>query len=697
MKLDFAKYRGIIVSVALFLLLDASVLMLNFYISFEIAEDAVGVNLAGRQRMLSQRMMKSLLDLDSANSEATREKALIELDNTVGVFDTTLGAFDQGGVTPGADSQEQVLQPVSTADGRAAIASANEIWAPFHQQLRALLASAQNGGPLSQPMLAAAIDYGRANNLELLRLMNVLTVDLENYAASKAKRLRLIQTVGITLAVINFFIIMFHFLRQLQESDEKIAAAQSETREILDTVSEGLFLLDQAQRIGSQYSAELNEIFLRSDIAGSDFDELLSNIVSDKDRHTARSFIKLLFDPRKKQKLIGDLNPLRQVEVHIPQADGSFQNKHLSFAFSRVLRDGEIIHVLVTVQDISRQVKLAQDLEAARQQGEEQLEMLSTIVQSDTTLLNLFLENSVRCFEQINDVLKSPAKTRLQYLEKLRQIYALIHNYKGEAAALNLDSFAQQAHEFEDQLSALQELPKLGGNDFLGLTVYLNKLMTQTEAVQAMMAKVAGLVGPGSANTARASRFEFDHLQHLADKIAQRRDKEVEVVCSGFNDYCLSDELKAQLNSIALQLLRNAVSHGIEPCAVRGQSQKPPRGEIHIRLVGRLDQSLELTVEDDGAGLDRDKIVQVALDKGLINETEAESLDGKAVMALIFHPQLSTQDEVDEDAGRGIGMYAVRRIVNDLGGRITVKSRRGVGTTFRIHLPRALASLPRAA
>ncbi len=688
MKLDYGKYRGIIVSVALFLLLDASVLMMNFYISFEISEDAVGVNLAGRQRMLSQRMMKSLLDIEAAKTEADQQRAAAELASTVALFDTTFNAFSQGGRVKGADGSDVVLAAATSSVSRSALQEAEQIWLPFKQTLKPLLEKPPQPSSLEYAaLLAPAVDYGRGNNLQLLKLMNDLTVDLESVAASKAKRLRLIQTIGITLAVINFFIIMFHFLRQLRESDEKIEAARKETEEILETVNEGLFLLDPDQRIGSQHSAAMSQIFGSDHIAGRNFENLLSGIVADRDLNTASSFIRLLFDPRKKQRLIGDLNPLRQVEVHIPRPDGSYENKHLSFAFSRVEQGGEIRHVLVTVLDITQQVKLADELENARVQGEEQLELLSTIVQSNSELLTLFLKNSFKTFTKINNLLKLPARHHEHYLNKANQIFALVHNYKGEASALELSRFSRQAHEFEERLNDLRSRSELGGNDFLGLAVHLNKLIAQTETIAGLVDKLTGLKINIGEHAPEKVSGRSQHLYQLSKQLAERQGKEIELLCSGFDELELDEALAASINSITVQLLRNAVSHGIETPDARELSQKNRRGEVDVRLLRRLDGSLQLTVEDDGAGLDRDAIIQRGIEQGLVDEVEAESLDSKAIINLIFHPELSTRDEADEDAGRGVGMFAIRQAVRDIGGKISIRTRRGQGSCFQVQIP----------
>ena len=89
------------------------------------------------------------------------------------------------------------------------------------------------------------MEYARANNVSLLNLMNSLTLELERVAGAKASQLRLIQAVAIVLAVVNFIIILWHFLGQLRRSDQALDAARKETQHILSTVNEGLFLLDK--------------------------------------------------------------------------------------------------------------------------------------------------------------------------------------------------------------------------------------------------------------------------------------------------------------------------------------------------------------------------------------------------------------------------------------------------------------------
>ena len=693
---NVGKYKGIIISVALFLLLDASVLLMNFYISFEIADDAEGVNIAGRQRMLSQRTMKSLYDIQVSQSNNDElERALKELQSSTQLFNQTLNAFSYGGLTLGASGNKISINAVSSDSAKRSVEEALALWQPYWRKIELLRQTSPSDSIfIFNQSLKEAITYGKQNNLTLLKLMNDLTVELEQIASSKATRLRMIQTVGITLAVINFFIIMFHFVRQLRESDEKIESARKETEEILETVNDGLFLLDKDLTIGDQHSAALKKIFNKDDIQGIELEELLGDIISSKDMNTAKNFIDLLFKPTVKENLIGDLNPLNEVEVHIATEENGFQNKFLNFSFSRVhTTDKEISHVLVTVTDITEQVKLSQELERINNQNDQQLEVLTKIMHTSYDLLSAYIENSFRSFNRINQELKQPSKTRKQLLAKAHNIFTIIHNYKGESAAMEMDGFTQMAHQFEDQLEQITQKSDISGNDFLPLTVMLSQLISQTESTQKLVDKLAHFNKQGSDSApVTETKRSWQHLQSLADSVSQRQDKLVEVVTTGLNDHELPDDLYQAINNVTLQLIRNSISHGIETTTEREEVQKPLTGKIVVQLCKRKSGLIELSVQDDGTGIDTDKIRETAIKNNLITPIQAECMDNKQLISLIFEPDFSTQKTVDIDSGRGIGMSSVKKIALDWAGKISITSRLGVGTTICVSIhPEAVA------
>jgi hypothetical protein len=159
------------------------------------------------------------------------------------------------------------------------------------------------------------VAQARLSNLPLLNAMNQMTSVLEQEARTRGERLWMAQGIGITLALMNFALILFKFVRKLQDNDRIIEAAKQETDEILSTVQEGLFLLNSDFRLGSQISASLPKVLGRPLNAGADLLEVLKELVSERDFFASRDYLELLFGDRVKESLVRDLNPLAEVEV----------------------------------------------------------------------------------------------------------------------------------------------------------------------------------------------------------------------------------------------------------------------------------------------------------------------------------------------------------------------------------------------
>ena len=136
----WSRYRDIIIAVTLFIVIDLGVLVLNFYTSFQISEDAVGVNLSGRQRMLSQRMTKAVLTLDIEQRDGRDgAAALDELRKAVGLFDQSFKGFQTGATVPGGDGKPVFLKAAEGAAAIQALEEAAAIWGPYQMALAPVL------------------------------------------------------------------------------------------------------------------------------------------------------------------------------------------------------------------------------------------------------------------------------------------------------------------------------------------------------------------------------------------------------------------------------------------------------------------------------------------------------------------------------------------------------------------------------
>ena len=217
------KYRGILIAVTLFLMFNLSVLGLNFYTSSTLDNDAISINLSGRQRMLSQRTVKALMTIqvDAAQGQFN-EKNTAELNKVTSLFDSTLTAFKAGGTVLDGNEKPVVLNQLTDTVAIKSVDQALQIWQPYKKLLAPVIASKV----VDEYTLDAATTYARNNNLALLKLMNDMTTTLENSTKAKASKLQLIQTIGLILSLILFANIVFNALRKLRASVGEIEKAQ---------------------------------------------------------------------------------------------------------------------------------------------------------------------------------------------------------------------------------------------------------------------------------------------------------------------------------------------------------------------------------------------------------------------------------------------------------------------------------------
>ena len=184
----------------------------------------------------------------------------------------------------------------------------------------------------------------------------------------------------------------------------------------------------------------------------------------------------------------------------------------------------------------------------------------------------------------------------------------------------------------------------------------------------------------------------FHKFPRVVRDLAQKVGKQVTVTIHG-EDTELDRSMIEEINDPLIHLVRNAVDHGVEDPEVRQAAGKPAMGEITLNSwheQGRI----VVTVSDDGAGIDPDKMRQVGVQKGLITPEEAASMSDDQAVDLIFLPGFSTAKMVTDISGRGVGMDIVHTNIQRVNGTIHIETHKGQGTTFHIVLPLTLAIVP---
>lgn len=181
----------------------------------------------------------------------------------------------------------------------------------------------------------------------------------------------------------------------------------------------------------------------------------------------------------------------------------------------------------------------------------------------------------------------------------------------------------------------------------------------------------------------------FSRFPRLVRDLSRKSGKEVDLVMEG-EETELDKSVVEVIGDPLVHLIRNSVDHGIESEEVRVAAGKPAKGKVTLRAFHK-GNSVAIEIEDDGKGIDPEKMREVAIRKGVITPEEASQLDDRESMELIFAPGFSSADKITDISGRGVGMDVVRTNIKNLKGSVNTNSEVGKGTRFTLSLPLTLA------
>ena len=215
-------------------------------------------------------------------------------------------------------------------------------------------------------------------------------------------------------------------------------------------------------------------------------------------------------------------------------------------------------------------------------------------------------------------------------------------------------------------------------------------IVDETEQVTRMFRQVTTQLQEGLTRSRMVPFAQTaDRLPRAVRDIAVKCGKQAELVIEG-RDTLIDKMILEHLYDPMTHLVNNAITHGIEDPEVRRAAGKSPVGRITIRAFHQGNQTV-LSVSDDGAGVDVERVRSKAIEKGLITAIEAKAASRLDIYDLLFHPGFSTKDQADDFSGRGVGMDVVRTSLGEIRGAISTDSIQAKGTTFTIRLPLTLS------
>ncbi len=236
---------AIAAAVALFVVLDISVLAINLWIAHELDQTSIEINLAGRQRMLSQRMTKAALKNVSAPDGSRIAASEVELLDAAVLFDETLQTFADGGELTAGDGRRIRMQAMEDPVATELVTQARTLWRPIMQTIRSL--GLEGAAPARERIAQALTDHEG----ELLNLMNRLTTRIETVSLERTRVLRGIQTGAFVLALCNFVLVIVLLIARYRAASLRGEQLQA----MIDQIAAGVCLLDARQHVTATNAA----------------------------------------------------------------------------------------------------------------------------------------------------------------------------------------------------------------------------------------------------------------------------------------------------------------------------------------------------------------------------------------------------------------------------------------------------------
>ena len=479
--------------------------------------------------------------------------------------------------------------------------------------------------------------------------------------------------------------------------EKKIEEKTKKVKALLDNADQGFLSFGMDLIIDKEYSSVCKKIF-KKDVGDSYIVDLLYSKNSSKKEFFAQTL----------KSLLNESNELKvKTIISLLQSEFIINKKAINIQY-KIIDDNKFMLILTDItakklleKKINRERNILKMIVAVVSDSEEFFELISDFEKFITTHHSLVQ----------ND--KTP-------LHNATELYRTIHTFKGLFSQKEMSNIVSNLHKIETSFSEailnqactnenLQTI--LADNDFanwvdkdidiikdiLGDELFnqRGKIVVKEEIISQIEDKIIQIAKKHSQSNdiksvaddiknLKSKTFSsmFSSYSKLVDSLSVKLEKSIyplKVIVD--KDLKANDKIKPFVKSL-IHVFRNSVDHGIEPMDIREESGKDEIGTITC-TIKQENSNFHITIADDGAGIDIEKIKQ----KALLLNMDVDNFTDTEIEALIFNDQFSTKDEVSTISGRGIGMAAVKNEIEKLGGVIKINSQKNIGTTFEFVVP----------
>ncbi len=529
--------------------------------------------------------------------------------------------------------------------------------------------------------------------------------------------LAIIGVIAILMAVI--FNIYFS-----KKIEKELLAAKSRTRKtvaietekidaIVDNLQQALFAVGPGGTIVEPVTKYTEKIFGRNIIGENVMQTLYRNLYAKREIYdSVESALITVMGENELQWDLVESNFPRKIEYIEPGLGQEKINfKLLKINISPIWDSHENLQrLLFVIEDITDFEKM----ELQFKQEQEQTGMLECVLENTLEDLNVAIKHFQQSLAECRTITESIDPVSFMELQRI------LHTMKGNARQLKMRVLSDQIHNSETAVMAqmsnifysdnadgiIFEIDKIDKVILAHVGLIQKFLRSESSwgegivpiyklALEQAEVAVAGLKENANSEACHQveiafRRIEFKSIAALAVKfapmiteISKEFGKKIEFEIE--SDALVRSDQALALSECLLHLIRNSIDHGIEMPDIREQLGKSEVGKIKIYCIDNID-SLTVTLSDDGAGIDTNKVIMSAIKKGLVSAEQVAEFSQQEKLNLIFLPNLSTKDSLSDVSGRGIGMDVVKENIEKIGGNLMLQSEKGKGMVLTIKL-----------
>ncbi len=488
----------------------------------------------------------------------------------------------------------------------------------------------------------------------------------------------------------------------IRDRERRLEAAHEELAGLFDNMRQAIVTVGPELEIEGRHSAAATKVFGRAKLEGVTLRELLLDGLDESSpiHQSFSMWLDMVFEFGPEQW--AEALPLAPEELVLNV--GEENEQALRLEFRPFFELGKLRRLMILATDETEQRRIERHAREQQSKHDREMAAMRKIVAAGTQSFTAFLRNSEQRWKRIESIV--PLDPNEVEVAKLEEMFRHAHTVKGEARTFALGELADAAARVEDTLSRMRrprslnrEIPRERAEELRttlaeareALAAARDRLVEASPLGEEVLDQV--MVANGDlAAVLRLSRGASPELRRAAERLAARPLAEcaagLEQAVPTWSEAMgksarlrlvgptvrVPDGLAQRLRGILTHLLRNAVAHGIESPDQRVAAGKPERGLIEIEAT-RVTEGVELRVRDDGRGIDHEALRSGAAREGV---HAADSSDA------MFRPGVSSSAKIDDLAGHGMGLSAVREELAEVGYTIAIEPGEGPGTCFRI-------------